>query len=424
MQSYRTKTFDSKSAMILRARCVAPMDGPIIDDGAVAVHGGHIVGVGKSELVRSEFPDDTVTDYGDAVILPGLVNAHVHLELSDLTPPPGQWRLADWLAEVVKQFAPPGEAGAERIRCAVKAGAAECLRSGITCVGDISQRCALSREILRDSPLHVVSYGEVLAMATRRGLLAGRLALAADEAAQNDTLRIGISPHAPYSVETEGYRKCLERARQGQLPIATHLAESIEEAEFLVNQTGPLRELWGHIGGWDDAVPRFPGGPIRMMEQLGYLHYSKTLLAHVNHCNDDELRILAHGKASVVYCPRTHAYFGHPPHRWREMLAMGINVAVGTDSRGSSPDLNLVEDLRLLHRLAPELSPEQIWEMGTARGAAAVGCADSCGKLTTGRRADLVVFRASGNDPLREILENQAEPCARRVGGQSHDVSE
>ena len=127
------------------------------------------------------------------------------------------------------------------------------------------------------------------------------------------------------------------------------------------------------------------------MAELGYLAYPKTLLAHVNYCEDDELQLLANGRASVVYCPRTHAYFGHPPHRWREMLAMGINVAVGTDSRGSSPNLNLVDDLRLLHRLAPEVSPERIWEMGTTHSATAIGCAESCGTLAV-RRARMWQF--------------------------------
>jgi cytosine/adenosine deaminase-related metal-dependent hydrolase len=402
---------------VLRAAWVAPMEGPIIRDGAVAVCGDTIVGVGKWETLRTEFPGDKVTEYGNAVVLPGLVNAHVHLELSDLTPPPGRRRLADWLAEVVKQFAPPGDAGAERIARAVSAGAAESLRCGVTCVGDISQRCVLSREILRDGPMRVVSYGEVLAMASRRGLLDERLAKAADLSNQTQTLRVGISPHAPYSVETDGYRRCLQVAQQQSLPIATHLAESIDEAEFLAAQSGPLRELWERIGGWDQAVPRFQGGPIHMVAELGYLNYPKTLLAHVNYCDDDELRLLAEGKASVVYCPRTHAYFGHPPHRWREMLAMGINVAVGTDSRGSSPNLDLVDDLRLLHRLAPEVPPERIWEMGTARGAAAIGCAELLGKLTVGRKADLAIFPASGKEPLLEILENDARPCAVWAGG-------
>src|SRR5207302_10539659 len=105
---------------------------------------------------------------------------------------------------------------------------------------------------------------------------------------------------------------------------------------------------------------------------IGLLDYP-TVLAHVNYCDDVDLDLLARGRAGVVYTPRTHAYFGHPPHRWRDMLARGINVAVGTDSCASSPDLNLVDDLRLLHRLAPEVPAQTLWEMATIRGARAIG---------------------------------------------------
>ncbi len=270
--------------------------------------------------------------------------------------------------------------------------------------------------MLRDGPLRVVSYGEVLAMAARRGLLEERLATAANRAGESPTLRTGISPHAPYSVEITGYQRCLEVARQHALPVATHLAESDDEAPFLAAHSGPLRELWGRIGGWDEQVPRFTGGSIRMAAELGYLDYPKTLLAHVNYCDDDELRLLARGRASVVYCPRTHEYFGHPPHRWRQMLARGVNVAVGTDSRGSSPNLNLVDDLRLLHHLAPEVPPERIWEMATVRAAAAVACQEMSGRLMVGRRADIAIFPTRSAEPLLEILENQAEPCAVWAG--------
>jgi cytosine/adenosine deaminase-related metal-dependent hydrolase len=393
------------------------MNGPLIADGTVAVRNGKIARVGYWTEIRRAFPDAIVRELGNALILPGLVNAHVHLELSDLTPPPARMTLPDWLGAVVKQGAPPGEAGRARITQAVRAGVAECLQFGVTCVGDISNRCLLTRQLLGRGPLRVVSYGEVLAMATRRELLEQRLATAANLGEQTKMLRVGVSPHAPYSVENFGYERCLERAIRDGLPIATHLSESFEEKEFLATGTGPLRDLWEQIGGWDDQVPKFIGGPIRMARELGYLDYRKSLLVHVNYCDDDELAILAAGRASVVICPRTHAYFGHPPHRWREMLALGINVAVGTDSRGSSPDLNLVDDLRLLHRLAPEIPPMLLWEMATTRAAGAIGNDDVCGKLAAGLAADLVVFPATSDDPLREILENDAEPIAVWIDG-------
>jgi cytosine/adenosine deaminase-related metal-dependent hydrolase len=131
------------------------------------------------------------------------------------------------------------------------------------------------------------------------------------------------------------------------LPLATHLSEAQEEKTFLESHSGMFRDLWERIGSWEDDVPTFKGSPIAMAQAIGMLDFP-TLLAHVNYCDDHELELLTRGRASVVYCPRTHRYFGHPPHRWREMLARGINVAVGSDSCASSPDLNLVDDLRLL----------------------------------------------------------------------------
>src|SRR5207253_5134070 len=139
----------------------------------------------------------------------------------------------------------------------------------------------------------------------------------------------------------DGYRRCLAAAKYFGLTLATHLAETPHEEEFLASHAGPFRELWEFLGAWDEQVPTFAGGPIRYAQSLGLLDYP-TLLAHVNYCDDAELALLARGRASVVYCPRTHAFFGHPPHRWREMLSRGINVAIGTDSCASSPDLNLL----------------------------------------------------------------------------------
>src|SRR5439155_13121502 len=129
------------------------------------------------------------------------------------------------------------------------------------------------------------------------------------------------------------------------------------------------------------------------------------LLAHVNYCTDEELAVLARGRASIVYCPRTHAYFRHPPHRWRQMLARGINVAIGTDSCASSPDLNPLEDLRLVHQLAPDFPLEQLWQMITIRAAVALRLDDQIGSLAPGKAADFTIFPAQSNEPLQELLE-------------------
>jgi cytosine/adenosine deaminase-related metal-dependent hydrolase len=119
------------------------------------------------------------------------------------------------------------------------------------------------------------------------------------------------------------------------------------------------------------------------------------------------MEMLSRGNASVVYCPRTHAYFGHAPHRWREMLERGINVAVGTDSCASAPDLNLVDDLRLLRKLAPKVDAETIWKMATINAAKAIAMQDRVGCIANGESADIVTFEASTDAPLEELLRER-----------------
>ena len=407
---------------LIEAAWVLPMDRAPIADGGVVIQSGRIVAVGKANGLRKQYSDAQPIDYRNCTLVSGLINAHTHLELSSLkcTAPAGQF--IDWLSRLVPNPSVPLDQQAEAIATATRTGIEQCLRFGITTVGDISRFCSITRAVLRESPLRAVSFGEVLAMGQRRGLLEERLAKAADRSLETELLHIGITPHAPYSIESHGYGRCLEVVKSMGLALTTHLAETPDEATFLSNHSGPFRELWDRIGGWDSQVNRFKGGPIRYAEQLGLLDYP-TLLAHVNYCDDDELAILARGKASVVYCPRTHAYFGHPPHRWRDMLAGGINVTVGTDSCASSPDLNLVDDLRLLHEIAPDVAPEVLWEMATTRAARSLGLQDQTGSLTPGKNADLIAFPTTSDAPLREILEAPILPSATWVaGGKNHSA--
>jgi cytosine/adenosine deaminase-related metal-dependent hydrolase len=382
------------------------MTAPPRPDHGVVFSNGVIEAVGPTISLRKQFPDAVPHDAGDAVILPGLVNAHAHLELSSLTPLPNPGHLAEWL---IKNLNPVVSEMVER-------GVNPSIHFGITSIGDITRHCAQTRAILRTGPLRVTSYGEVIAMAARRNLFDERFAAATDVSAESDFLRVGISPHAPYTVEPAAFAKCLQFAKSTSRPIAVHLAETPNEKDFLATQTGPLRQLWDRFEAWDPNVPTFQGGPIRYARHLGLLDYP-TVLAHVNFCDDDELAILAAGKASVVYCPRTHAYFGHPPHRWRDMLKNKINVAVGTDSRASSPDLNLVDDLRLLHRVAPDFPPQDVWKLATTNAARAIGQQNNVGNLAPASHADFCIFPAKTADPLAEILESQTLPTQVWIAG-------
>jgi cytosine/adenosine deaminase-related metal-dependent hydrolase len=394
------------------------MDRPIIRDGEVVFENGVILAVGDAKSLRAAHPDAERHDLGPAVILPGLVNAHTHLELSHHRPTEHPPAFVEWVQQLRERTTKEGQQRRRRRTHALRDGLRESIGFGVTGIGDITNCPELQRPLAAKAGAKVTSFREVRAMAQRRHLLPEMLDSAfAGSASLTGRVRAGVSPHAPYSAEPDAYRACLRAARTLDAPLQTHLAELPYEAEFLARHSGPLRDLWTGIGGWDDRVPTFQGGPIRFAQALGLLDYDKTSLAHLNYCDDDELSILAAGKASVVYCPRTHRYFGHPPHRWREMLLRGVNVAVGTDSCASSPDLNLVDDLRLLHAIAPDFPVDQLWQMATTRAARAIAMDGAVGSITPGKAADFVVFDVTTNDPLRELLDEQRSPRQVRIGG-------
>lgn len=400
---------------MLLASWIAPMDAPMVHHGAVLFDHGRIIAIGPQTTLRTDHAD--AVNVGDSLVLPGLVNAHAHLELSNCTPgAPPAGGFGAWLRQRIQYMSADPEKLADTITHAVSIGIEQCLRFGITTVGDITRQPHLTRPLLSRSPLNIISCGEIQSLGQRRMLLDQRLFIALDPTHATARLSIGLSPHAPYTVEPAAYQRCLQLARQHNLPLATHLAESPDEAEFLAHHTGPFRELWESLNAWDDQVPHFDGGPIRFAQSLGLLDHP-TLLAHVNYCDNEELSILAAGRASVVYCPRTHTYFNHPPHRWRDMLARGINVALGTDSCASSPDLNLVDDLRLLHHIAPDVPVQTLWEMATVRAARALQLDQQVGSITAGKAADFAIFPVKTDDPLREVLEGNPLPSQIWIGG-------
>ena len=401
-------------AVLLRAQVVAPIVAPAIRDGGVIVRGGRIVAVGPAAALARRADAGGHVDLGRTVLTPGLVNAHTHLELSRAAAPAARpASFADWIHDVASRRSdvPPDD----WVPAAVAAGVAESLRCGVTCVGDISKYAALSRPVLAASPIRAVSFGEALGMGGAAERFRQGLETAADTAHATGRLAIGVSPHAPYTVNAEGYRAALALADERRLPIATHLAESPEEAQFVRTAGGPFADVWRKLGGWRDgmSVP-FDGSPVALAEHVGLLAVP-AVLAHVNHVDDADLARLTVGRASVVWCPRTHRLFGNPPHRWRDMLTRGVNVAVGTDSRATAPDLNLLAELRAVGGEAETLT---LWRMATTNAARALGHAD-LGGLAPGWHADLAAWPIDGaGDPLRALIGEPRPAAALWVGGE------
>jgi len=405
-----------QAAMILKARYVVPVEGPVIENGAVAIEGPTILAVGRTDDVAGSGP---TVDYGDAVIGPGFVNAHTHLELSLLrgrVPPSRDF--ADWLRRLMAELISIGP-DVEYVTSAVREGVIESLRGGVTTVGDITRHPRLTRPVLAGSPVRAVSFGEVAAIGNRRELLADRLEAAISTEHRTERFRVGVSPHSPYTLEPEGLRACAECSEQLDLPMCIHLAETPDEERFTRLGEGTLVEHLRTLGIWDDQIPIAGFGPIELADRMGVLT-PKTLVAHANYVSDEDIERLRRSRASVAYCPRTHHAFGHSPHRFVEMMAAGINVCAGTDSLASNPSLSILDELRFLHRIRPAVDPATLLAMGTIRGARALGLEKRVGSLKSGKLADIVVFPVRPTAPTsvyEKLLESDTQPIAVYTGG-------
>jgi cytosine/adenosine deaminase-related metal-dependent hydrolase len=338
-----------------------------------------------------------------SVLIPGLVNAHAHLDLTHLGPVPHDpvGGFSTFVDRVRAGRLPDGE----ELAASVRLGTMLSLRGGVVAVGDIAGApggfpALTPYQTLAASGLAGVSFLEFFAVG--RGEVAGleRLTGALDvwrlHGGTNEfrAVRLGIQPHAPYSVMPEGYRRAIELAGR-DLPLATHLAETLQEREFVAHGTGPQRALLERIGVWQEDVLRHVGQGRRPVGHvLPMLRKAPFLCAHLNDLNDREIDDLAQAGATAVYCPRASAYFGATesfgPHRYRDLLAAGVPVALGTDSIVNLPSdaeegrrLSTLDEMRLVYRRDGG-NAVALLGMGTVHGARVLGLPDRWVRLGVG----------------------------------------
>lgn len=348
-------------------------------------------------------------DLGNVAVLPGFVNAHTHLDLTGLRGlAPPRLPLPDWLRLVI---AHRRTRSPEQVEADVRAGLAECVRTGTTLVGDISGDGG-SWKVLADCGIRAVVFRELLGLPRDRAHAAEVTARAwLEEHPPTTTCRPGLSPHAPYSVRGELLSRAATLAREHGTPLAIHLAETAEELELVQHRRGAFVAFLQDLGVWA------PDGPVGSLEEVLYTGVGRgsvsRLLVHGNYLPPDT--VLDPGD-SIVYCPRTHAAFGHPSHPFREFLRRGNRVALGTDSLASNPDLDLLEEVRFLRRTCADVPGEVLLRMATLAGAEALGWAEVTGSLEAGKSADLVVVPLAGceeDDPYERVLSGRAP--VRRV---------
>ena len=370
----------------LEARWVLPVSGEPIRDGVVHIEDDRIVAVEQGRAGQG------TQDLGNVAILPGLINAHTHLELSGIDAPLGQpgISIVDWIRLVVGSRRSETYDAAE----SVSRGMRECAQVGVAAVGDIVQ----SPPGPVEEPVTRTSFLELIGPTKSRAAEALESAAAYIGAGQGrGAQHLGLSPHAPYSVRPELVEGACSLSSKHGIPVAFHLAESSEEMQLLHHATGPFRDLLEQLDSWDASVQCAGRSPLDFLEMLASA--DRALVVHGNYLNKKEIEFIAERREqmSVVFCPRTHAWFRHDPYPLESMLAAGVNVALGTDSRASSPDLNLLEEMRTVAKGHPSVPREKIVEMGTISGAQALGRDTEFGTLDPGKSAHLAVIDLPAN---------------------------
>ena len=374
----------------LTARWVFPVSGPPLPTGTITVDGDRIVAV---EPHGTRAPDE---DLGNVALVPGFVNPHVHLDLSGargLIPPTDPDHFTDWLRGVI---AYRRSRTAEQAQADIRAGLAEALRFGTTLIGDIASEGA-SWEPLAGAPTRAVVFREVIGLSVARFTEASTaLALWRRDRIDSATCRTAVSPHAPYSASVPLIRLAASQSR----PLTVHLAESPAEMELIEHRSGPFRDFLESLGIWE---------PGRIADSLRSVLWRTQKASHVLFAHGNYLppSTLLRAYQSVVYCPRTHAAFGHPPHPFRDFLSRGVRVCLGTDSLASNPDLDILAEARFVRSLYPDFPGDQLLRMITLSGAEALGWADECGSIEAGKSADLVAVPlpdADAADPHALLL--------------------
>lgn len=360
--------------LTITGRWVFPVAGPPIQSGTVTVRGTTIESVNP--------PGDRTPDvrFDQAAIIPGLANPHTHLDLSHMrgmVAPTGDH--IGWLKSIIQYRRAHGSDECVEL-AAIRHGLAECLDAGTTLIGDITAS-GHSADELTQALAWSVAFREIIGLTPERASASWQHAKTWFEtSSRDDRCRLAFSPHAPYSTRNSLY--C--NAALARSPIATHLAEFMSEEELLLQHRGPFAEFLKELAVFDET------GFVKDWNQVLQMYHGDQPALFV-HCNYLPPNSTIPANGFIVYCPRTHAAFGHPRHPYRSFLRTGLRLALATDSLASNPDLDVLNEARFLWAQPHSPDGDLLLRLVTLAGAEALGLNHITGTLEAGKSADLVV---------------------------------
>jgi len=400
----------------ISAEWLLPMDGGPISWGAVLIGAdGRVTAAGPNTEVPHP-PGILEERFPGAALLPGFVNAHTHLELTGLDGQAEDADFPDWIARIIALKR--GRTPADSVQAA-RDGLAACHAAGVTTVADTGDSGAVI-QALHEAGGSGVAYLEVFGPEPSRAdaqLADFQARVAAQRRFETPRVRLGVSPHAPYSVSGELYRRVAGWAEREGLPIAVHLAESAAESELVAGGNGAFARQWERRG---IPVPTPACSPVEWLERHGVLA-PRTLCIHLVRVSGSDIEKLRRGGCGVAHCPRSNARHGHGDAPLAALRAAGLRIGVGTDSVASVSPLDLLAEARAARRLGG-LSAAQALDLCTLGAARAIGLDADVGSLTPGKWGDVAVVRLpkgrGGTGTMETVLESTLDQMvATYLGG-------
>ncbi len=396
------------------AAWVVPIEGEPIRDGWVMVDGGRIAALGR----RAASDPAPGVELGDVVVLPGLVNAHTHLELSylrdQIAPAPSFTAWARQIIDIRRMKPADPLALTIPVGPAIDAAIDECVRSGTAVVGDIGNTLTAFPK-LAASTLAGVLFWELIGFNLGDGTdfdaLVARAVAELDALPRTDKVRASLAAHAPYSVAPL-YFRAIKKAVTNMpfVPCSVHLAENVEEVELLRTGAGPWKTLMTDIGSWNPAWSAPGVGPVQYLDDMGFVD-DRLIAVHGVQMTKADLEKLRERGATLVTCPRSNAHTGAGVPPIEDFFSSGVRMAIGTDSLASSPDLNVFAEVATLHALAPSVPPALLLESATIQGARALGFDANYGTIEPGKLARLIAVDVPpGPTDVEEYLVSGIHP--------------
>lgn len=404
--------------MLYRADTVLPMAAPPLRRGAVRVEDGRIAAVGPADELPPQ-PGEAVAELGAATLLPGLINAHCHLDYTRFR---GAISAGHSFTEWIKNINALRRAfGPSDFIDSIAEGFQMLEESGVTTVANIESLPELL-PLLPVPPLRTWWFLELIDVRQRISgdeTLLG--ALSFFEQHPDWLGGFGLSPHAPYTASVDLYRLARACGDTHGMLATTHIAESVEEHQMFTHASGPLYDFLAGMGR--DNSDCGQGSALSHLVEHGVIG-SNWIIAHLNYLQDYDYELVAQAGASVVHCPKCHAYFGHAPFPLRELRDRGVNICLGTDSLASNNTLDMRSEMREAQEVHG-LTSREVLEMSTRNGARALAQAGKIGELSAGAAADLVAFpypesagQATGADePYRRVVHSHDAPSLLVVNG-------